>query len=73
LGNFPQAFSHLGLIGAVLNLEQAKKDSGYHRLSDTQKFENSVGPTIGVKGVLAGFMRVPATFQLLFSRQSKWV
>jgi GH15 family glucan-1,4-alpha-glucosidase len=73
LGNFPQAFSHLGLIGAILNLEQAKKNPGYHRLPDTQKFENSVGRTIGVKGVLAGFMRVPATFQLLFSRRSKWV
>jgi alpha,alpha-trehalase len=73
LGNFPQAFSHLGLIGAILNLEQAKKDPGYHRLPDTQKFENSVGATIGIKGVLAGFMRVPATFQLLFSGRSKWV
>lgn len=25
LGNFPQAFSHLGLIGSILNPEEAKK------------------------------------------------
>ena len=73
LGNFPQAFSHLGLIGTILHLEQSKKDPHYHLLADTQKFEKSVGATIGVEGVLKGFMRVPATFQLLFSRRSKWV
>jgi GH15 family glucan-1,4-alpha-glucosidase len=73
LGNFPQAFSHLGLIGTILNLEQAKQDPVFHSLADTEKFEFSVGATIGVKGVLAGFMRVPATFRLLFSRQSKWI
>jgi alpha,alpha-trehalase len=73
LGNFPQAFSHLGLIGTILNLEQAKRDPVFHSLADTDKFEHSVGATIGVKGVLAGFMRVPATFQLLFSRRSKWI
>ena len=73
LGNFPQAFSHLGLIGAILNLEQAKHDPVFQPLADTQKFEHSIGATIGIKGVLAGFMRVPATFRLLFSRRSKWV
>ena len=73
LGNFPQAFSHLGLIGTILNLEQAKKNPVFHLLADTQKFERSVGATIGVKGVLSGFMRVPETFQLLFSERSKWV
>ena len=73
LGNFPQAFSHLGLIGTILNLEQAKQDRVFHSLTDTEKFEHSVGATIGVKGVLAGFLRVPATFRLLFSRRSKWV
>jgi GH15 family glucan-1,4-alpha-glucosidase len=72
LGNFPQAFSHLGLIGIILNLEQSKKDPQYHSLADAQKFEKSIGPTVGVKGVLCGFMRVPKTFQLLFSRRSKW-
>jgi GH15 family glucan-1,4-alpha-glucosidase len=73
LGNFPQAFSHLGLIGTILNLEQCKKDPHYHLLADAQKFEKSIGATVGVKGVLSGFVRVPETFQLLFSKRSKWV
>ncbi|HZA56387.1 MAG TPA: glycoside hydrolase family 15 protein [Candidatus Udaeobacter sp.] len=72
LGNFPQAFSHLGLIKTILDLEQSKKDPRYQLLPDAQKFEHSVGATIGVKGVLSGFMRVPETFQLLFSDRSKW-
>jgi hypothetical protein len=72
LGNFPQAFSHLGLIATVLNLEQAKKDPHFAVLPDHEKFQRSVGATIGVRGVIAGFWRVPRTFQLLFSRQSKW-
>jgi GH15 family glucan-1,4-alpha-glucosidase len=72
LGNFPQAFSHLGLIGTILNLEQAKKNPIFHSCPDTQKFEQSVGATIGAKGVLRGFMRVPETFQLLFLQRSKW-
>jgi alpha,alpha-trehalase len=72
LGNFPQAFSHLGVIGTILNLEQAKKNPAFHSLADTQKFEQSVGPTIGVKGVLSGMIRVPETLQLLFSKRSKW-
>jgi GH15 family glucan-1,4-alpha-glucosidase len=73
LGNFPQAFSHLGLIGTILNLEGAKRDPQYHSLADAEKFEKSVGPTIGIMGVLCGFLRVPKTFQLLFSKRSKWI
>jgi GH15 family glucan-1,4-alpha-glucosidase len=72
LGNFPQAFSHLGLIGTILDLEQSKKNPQKHGLPDSQKFEQGVGATVGVKGVLSGFMRVPETFQLLFSERSKW-
>ena len=72
LGNFPQAFSHLGLIGTILNLDLAKRHPHTAVLSDHDKFQESVGPTIGVRGVIAGFFRVPATFRLLFSRQSKW-
>ncbi|MEP6586510.1 MAG: glycoside hydrolase family 15 protein [Candidatus Udaeobacter sp.] len=51
LGNFPQAFSHLGLIQSILNLETAKKKRGFHSLPDHEKFKTSVGPTIGFKGV----------------------
>lgn len=72
LGNFPQAFSHMGLIQSVLNLEGAKKERGFYRLPDHQKFQRSVGATIGFKGVIAGFFRVPRTGLLFFSRRSKW-
>ncbi len=72
LGNFPQAFSHLGLIQTILNLENAKKKSGFHTLPDHEKFKRSVGPTIGLKGVIAGLFRVPKTGLLFFSKASKW-
>ncbi|CAN5643981.1 glycoside hydrolase family 15 protein [soil metagenome] len=72
LGNFPQAFSHLGLIQSVLNLEGAKKKRGFYALPDHEKFQRSVGSTIGWKGVIAGFFRVPKTGLLFFSNASKW-
>ncbi len=71
-GNFPQAFSHLGLIGTILNLEQAKRDPRSHAWSDHERFQRSVGPTIGWRGVVAGFFRVPRTLSLLFGSRSKW-
>lgn len=72
LGNFPQAFSHLGLIAAVLDLQQAKAQPGFAGQPDHEKFQRSAGHTIGVRGVFAGFCRVPKTFRLLFSNCSKW-
>ncbi len=72
LGNFPQAFSHLGLIQSVLNLESAKRRTGFYGLADHEKFTRSVGATIGWKGVVAGFFRVPRTVTLFLSRKSKW-
>ncbi|MBA2744202.1 MAG: glycoside hydrolase family 15 protein [Chthoniobacterales bacterium] len=72
LGNFPQAFSHLGFIQSVLNLEGAKKKRGFFALPDHEKFQRSVGATIGWKGVIAGFFRVPKTAVLFFSKESKW-
>ena len=72
LGNFPQALSHLGLIAAVLDLQQAKAEPGLAGQPDHVKFQRSVGRTIGVRGVLAGFWRAPQTFRLLFSNRSKW-
>ncbi len=71
-GNFPQAFSHLGLIQSILNLDNAKNIRGFHALPDHEKFKRSVGATIGVKGVIAGFFRVPKTGLLFFSKASKW-
>ncbi len=72
LGNFPQAFSHLGLIQSVLTLESAKKKRDFYALSDDEKFQLSVGSTIGLKGVIAGFLRVPKTGLLFISKASKW-
>ncbi len=72
LGNFPQAFSHLGLITALLDLQRATSDPSFARLSEHEKFQRSVGPTIGLAGVIAGFARVPKTARLLFSNRSKW-
>src|SRR4030095_10226648 len=57
LGNFPQAFSHLGLIASLLNLQQAKAESGFAALPDHEKFRRSVGATIGVCGGIEGFLR----------------
>jgi GH15 family glucan-1,4-alpha-glucosidase len=72
LGNFPQAFSHLGLIQSILNIESAKKIRGFYALADHEKFKRCVGTTVGGKAVVAGFFRVPKTILLLFSRASKW-
>lgn len=72
LGNFPQAFSHLGLISAILDLEEAKEKPRFANALDQIKFQKSVGFTIGFKGILAGFFRAPQTIRLLFSRKSKW-
>ncbi len=72
LGNFPQAFSHLGFIQSLLNLQASKKKTGFYKLADHQKFERSVGATIGWWGVIAGFFRAPRTGILFFSRASKW-
>lgn len=73
LGNFPQAFTHLGLIATILNLNEARNTPGFNALTDSEKFTHSVGATIGWKGVVSGFLRVPRTFRLLFARASKWL
>jgi len=72
LGNFPQAFSHLGFIQTVLNLQGAKKMPGFHKLPDHKKFQRGVGSTIGLKGIVAGFFRVPKTARLFVSNASEW-
>lgn len=72
LGNFPQAFSHLGVTSAILDLQRAKRDRRFAALPDHEKFRHSVGATIGVRGVIAGFFRVPRTIRLLFRTRSKW-
>lgn len=72
MGNFPQGFSHLGLIMTILNLERAKKNPRYSMLPDHKKFDRS-GYAVGWKGILSGFLRTPDTIQLLWSNRSKWL
>lgn len=72
LGNFPQGFSHLGLITAILNVERAKRDPRFAHVPEHEKFQASIGPAVGILGVIAGFWRVPKTFRLLFSSKSRW-
>ena len=61
MGNFPQGFSHLGLIMTILNLERAKKNSQYSMLPDHKKFDRS-GYAVGWKGILSGFPRTRILF-----------
>lgn len=72
LGNFPQAFSHLAVIGTIVNLHEAKRSRRWAALPEHEKFQHSVGRTVGARAVVAGFFRVPKTSRLLFSRESKW-
>lgn len=72
LGNFPQGFSHLGLITTILDLQKAKEYPKFVRLPDHEKFKADVGRSIGPRAVLAGFFRVPRTLRLLTCRRSKW-
>lgn len=72
LGNFPQAYSHLGLISAILNMDAARRDASFARLPEHEKFKRGVGRTVGVRAVLAGFWRVPRTLKLLFASRSRW-
>jgi len=59
------------LIAAIIDLEEAKRDPDFARLADHQKFQRSVGATVGVRAVVTGFFRVPRTLKLLVSDKSK--
>ncbi|MDQ6623091.1 MAG: glycoside hydrolase family 15 protein [Verrucomicrobiota bacterium] len=72
LGNFPQAFSQLGLIQSILTLHAAKTKRGFYALPDDEKFKRGVGATIGWRGALAGLLRAPRTARLFFASASKW-
>ncbi len=77
LRSMPERYQKLeagesGVISAILDLQRAKRDRRFAALPDHEKFRHSVGATIGVRGVIAGFFRVPRTIRLLFRTRSKW-